>query len=380
MSTKKSLILFINLVCYYLAFTQSTPFAKGFDKGFKEGYCYNHSTVDCLTPLTPLTPLPRLNESQDSYSNGYNRGFQTGLDLQRLQSGGGSANGIPYQNIPNYRFNDYIPQLPDDAMVNVAIYKQRLFDSRVKWIQQRIYDMQDLAYALVYQFSSSDYNSLINQQSDYFDKNVKGKNIDWSNNYIFNQIENYFKTHEKNVYKTYSNLLYEANSTIIDNMLQCNSSSSPIYVVKKNNIAFFSFSPDLKDSLTVDDYEFSGLVDNSLEKKGVIVFYVRSKHSYYRMSSQEFYSLPESSTTEMNYITSCDAIFIADVIENSMLILDKGLDSELKYIGIKVYKTPRGDYHQFQVYQDMLTYKKYFVPKNVAANPIHNNIYTVDTR
>jgi len=63
-----------------------TNFSNGFDRGFKEGFCYN-KTVDCLPPLTPLTPLARIGERDNSYQDGYNRGFQVGLDLQRLQGG-----------------------------------------------------------------------------------------------------------------------------------------------------------------------------------------------------------------------------------------------------------------------------------------------------
>ncbi len=379
-SKKHILVIACSLLFCYSALSQTTPFAKGFDKGFKEGYCYNHQTVDCLTPLTPLVPLPRLNESQDSYTDGYNRGFQSGLDLQRLQSGLGTANGVPYQNIPNYRFNDYTPQVPIEAMVNVAIYKQKLLDARINWIQQRIYDMQDLAYALVYQFSSTDYDNLIKQQSDFLDKNVKGKSIDWSDNYMFNQIVNYFKTEERNIYITYNNLIYEANSTIVDNMIQCNNYQLPIYVIKKNSDAFFSSTPDLKDTLFTADYEFNGLINNPAKKKGIIVFYSRSKHAYYKMDAQEYYFQADNTTTQMNYVTSCDAIFIRDVLENSILILDKGITPDFKGIGIKAYKTPRGDYFPFSVYKDFSTNKRYFVPKNIADNAIHNDIYPIDAK
>jgi len=87
-----------------------TNFSIGFDKGFKEGFCYNKGQ-DCLSPLPPLAPLPRITESKDSFWDGYNRGFQTGLDLQRLQGGEGTN---PYSNIPHYKFNDYVPQIPVD--------------------------------------------------------------------------------------------------------------------------------------------------------------------------------------------------------------------------------------------------------------------------
>jgi hypothetical protein len=54
----------------------STTFDKGFKEGYKEGYCYQ--IANCIEPLVPLTPLPTINESADSYKDGYNRGFSMG--------------------------------------------------------------------------------------------------------------------------------------------------------------------------------------------------------------------------------------------------------------------------------------------------------------
>jgi hypothetical protein len=377
---KRIITLFISLLLCSLSIAQNSPFARGFDKGFKEGYCYNHATVDCLTPLTPLTPLPRLNESNDSYTDGYNRGFQSGLDLQRLQSGLGSANGVPYQNIPNYRFNEYISTIPTEAMVNVGLYKQKLFNERVNWIQKRVYDIQDLAYTLIYQFSTSEYDKYNKDRSDFIDKNLKGKNIDWSDNYMFNQIVSYFNSQERNIYETYSKLISEANSEIIDNKPSCYYYQPPIYVIKKNNTAYFSITQNIKDILTTTDYEFNGVVSNAPEYNGVIVFYLKSKNAYYKMDGHAFYHLSDNSITQMNYVTNCDALFISGTIENSILIIDKGVTQDIKLIGTKTYKTPKNDYCQFSIFQVNTTNKMFFVSKNIMDNPINNYLYPIDSK
>lgn len=79
----------------------SNFFQKGFEIGFKKGYCYNQN-INCMPPLTPL---PRLNESYDNYNAGYDRGFQVGLDLQRIEvlnapSSAGKNYEYYYRQIP----------------------------------------------------------------------------------------------------------------------------------------------------------------------------------------------------------------------------------------------------------------------------------------
>jgi len=63
-----------------LMMTVSTQFNIGYDRGYKAGYCYQQPT--CIEPISPIAPIPNMNESADSYTDGYNRGFVNGRNAQ----------------------------------------------------------------------------------------------------------------------------------------------------------------------------------------------------------------------------------------------------------------------------------------------------------
>jgi hypothetical protein len=64
----------------YCLIILSTPFDEGFYYGFKAGYCYQK--FNCISPIPSIAPMPNINESFDSYSDGYNKGFIVGLARQ----------------------------------------------------------------------------------------------------------------------------------------------------------------------------------------------------------------------------------------------------------------------------------------------------------
>lgn len=74
---KKLLLLMILLISISFIQTQ-TKFEQGFDKGYSAGYCYQEE--NCLSPSPPSAPTPNVNESNDSYQDGYNRGFTKGKE------------------------------------------------------------------------------------------------------------------------------------------------------------------------------------------------------------------------------------------------------------------------------------------------------------
>jgi hypothetical protein len=73
----KKIIIFFFLIINIPIFGQ-TSYSRGFQNGYKDGYCYREQ--GCLPPITPITPIPRLGENQDSYQDGFNRGFIQGLE------------------------------------------------------------------------------------------------------------------------------------------------------------------------------------------------------------------------------------------------------------------------------------------------------------
>jgi len=95
MKTKKILIafLFIGLFAYPITannVTSEAPhsltsvdniFTK-FNEGWEEGFCEGWKDEKgnyALCPLTPLAPLPKIDESSNSFRDGYNRGFKYGI-------------------------------------------------------------------------------------------------------------------------------------------------------------------------------------------------------------------------------------------------------------------------------------------------------------
>lgn len=75
----KFLLASFFFVCMAFGGYGSDPFCAGFEAGYVAGYCYGKNY--CIEPLTPLCPLPRLGE--ETYMDGYNRGFLVGLNKQR---------------------------------------------------------------------------------------------------------------------------------------------------------------------------------------------------------------------------------------------------------------------------------------------------------
>lgn len=104
------LVIFTCLIITLQAFSQ-TRFVLGFNDGFKNGYCYtsNKTGYFCTPPLPPLAPLPQINESKDSYQDGYNRGFIYG-QARRSKDDANTSNSNPPTAPP--KFNPYISQSP----------------------------------------------------------------------------------------------------------------------------------------------------------------------------------------------------------------------------------------------------------------------------
>ena len=107
---KSFYVSIVMLILNFVAFGQSN-FNIGFKEGFKNGYCYsnNQSSYYCSPPLPPLPPLPQINESRNSYQDGYNQGMWYGQN-QRKKDEHSSSNSAVKSNPP--KFNNHVSQSP----------------------------------------------------------------------------------------------------------------------------------------------------------------------------------------------------------------------------------------------------------------------------
>lgn len=90
------LFLLISTLSVLLVNGQSN-FSRGYSAGFDKGYCYNKG-VGCINYNKPSIPIPRINENLNSYNDGYDRGFNDGLDRQKSESenNNNTANRLRY--------------------------------------------------------------------------------------------------------------------------------------------------------------------------------------------------------------------------------------------------------------------------------------------
>jgi hypothetical protein len=225
-------IIFILVINLNSLSQLKSNYASGFEVGFKEGYCYNNKNVDCFYPLTPEAPLPRINENKDNYTQGYNRGFQFGLDLRRSNDGLNSSNTNLNSQLIQYR--DYISQQPAiDAMVAVGMMKQRKYDLRKGWIQDRINNLSEILIVLFNKEtlpSGADVNKI---KSAYWQTTTDYVNklsaVDFADDYQFNSIQSNFNKIEKYYYESYSYLIQNSNKTKVQ---ETNSTQISIETIK----------------------------------------------------------------------------------------------------------------------------------------------------
>ncbi len=185
-------------------------YSRGFDIGFKEGYCYQGSSYYCNPPMTPITPIPRINEDGNSYTDGYNRGFVLGKTLRGLKDEDVSNDVLI--NPPRPTFNGYVPQNPVQAMATVGMYKQRVYDSRKEWIQNRI---NNLTMIIGLMFSPSTVGcsncDLMTPMNECRQEIINYTNaigyVDFADNYQFDRVKSSFATIEGNIYIRFNNLV-----------------------------------------------------------------------------------------------------------------------------------------------------------------------------
>ncbi|MDV3845789.1 hypothetical protein CMT95_17145 [Elizabethkingia anophelis] len=146
-----------------------TNFDKGFKAGYSEGYCYDKG-IGCIPPLSPLPPLVKIEENSNSYQDGYNRGFQKGLEEQK------SKENLNQSNTDRQRYQTYQPRFDTDF-----IYQPN-YELMQKVLEKK---QQDYAQAeqLYYEFSKYIYTYNSSLSKDILDK-YRDNFMSYSDNYI----------------------------------------------------------------------------------------------------------------------------------------------------------------------------------------------------
>ncbi len=80
-----------------LAVEAQSAFDRGFEQGYKDGYCYDNK-IGCVPPIAPVPPVPGIDESADSYKDGYNRGFLMGREAAKKEAGNKTGNSSSCDN------------------------------------------------------------------------------------------------------------------------------------------------------------------------------------------------------------------------------------------------------------------------------------------
>jgi hypothetical protein len=207
------------LICFFtltfLALSQSN-FDLGFKAGFTSGYCYSTtSSVHCSPPSPPLPPLPQITESNNSYQDGYNRGFLVGT-VRRKSADSSLRQRSIYRTPPAYR--PYISNISSYEMANVGMYKQQLYDERKAWIQTRITGILTQIAELVTKDNLPGYN--LEKVKETFSKDLieyvnsyAVRSADFADNYVFKQIVSELRKIEEVVYIAYNAYVDVANET-----------------------------------------------------------------------------------------------------------------------------------------------------------------------
>lgn len=114
------------------------------------------------------------------------------------------------------QFNPYVAQNPVRAMREVGMYKQRLYDERSNWIQQKIYNLNNLNDSLLNEdklpadFNTSYHKKKINNVMVEYVNGIRA--YDYSENYIFNSIQDNFRKIEKYYYDYYNQVVENYNN------------------------------------------------------------------------------------------------------------------------------------------------------------------------
>jgi len=137
---KKNSILLLTFILFTnLLFAQSN-FDRGFEVGYKKGFCQDQG-IGCIEPVTPVSPVPGANESYNSYSDGYNRGFTIALKKRNSKKSNSSfRNSIPKYERPVRKYNKTQSRINHNLIGTILREKQRAIDKEKEYLASLSYE------------------------------------------------------------------------------------------------------------------------------------------------------------------------------------------------------------------------------------------------
>lgn len=125
-------VLIIIFILANLSIQAQDSYTKGFQSGYKAGYCYND--FGCIEPIPPITPIPKIGESSYNFQDGYNRGFSMGLDDKKTKTTNRGS---------QYTTSTYTPQAHYQADDFSQNYNLLLKAMEMKQAQMEMYQAQN---------------------------------------------------------------------------------------------------------------------------------------------------------------------------------------------------------------------------------------------
>ncbi|AGC77132.1 hypothetical protein LX97_01872 [Nonlabens dokdonensis] len=144
LNIKYNLVFSLILLTSFISIAQSS-FSNGYQTGYKKGHCYQ--IYGCIAPIPPISPLPTINESSNSYEDGYQRGFLDGKNSQKSNSD---------------NFTQYTPRKYGDP---IEVYDFDLLSASMQQKQQQYRNQQQK----LYDYYSKKIIEVRNHSFEYYD-------------------------------------------------------------------------------------------------------------------------------------------------------------------------------------------------------------------